>query len=599
MENSFFYHGSNIGDFKGSQNGAVLLRYNLNFAVRNLQKSDISGVNFLVTNDSLVIASSQDSIFPAIETLSMTAAAAAGPVDYFSKIVEIIKKSKTQEQAIQKITDASFIGDPIKFNRKFGSIMPNDIAAEPVLDTLGEGTWLSVEQAEALLDLSFGQLLKLNGAGDIKSSLTPEEMEFITGRELAYAYMDSIKMVENGYILDEDYLLTFATNEFGWTLVNQSTSDEFYDDIMLAKQQMHSSFSGLISSSLWSYILSALLLIILFSLLITGFMRNFTRPIKDLIEEVQLDKSRQTGLAMEMNSGNEMEMLGQKFHSMNREINSYVNQLEKSNLELEQYAHVVSHDLRAPLRTISSFTQLLEQKLNNEKADEKAKSYMSYIQKGAIQMEEMIKGMLSYATLKRKLATEEFSEVDLNVELRQALDNLKTKIDKVEPVINVETLPIVRFKGSNVVSVFQNLIDNSIKYKSPEKSLKINIDAKHIGDNYIVSIEDNGIGIDKGERDKVFDMFYRSGDQVESIGIGLASCKTIMENGGGKIWIEDRTKEEEGTLFYISFPNGVKQKEIDKVEHVDVSELNDVQHEKLILNAEGDEINTEPVVKTG
>lgn len=591
----FFYHGSNIGDFKGSQNGAVLLRYNLNFAVRNLQKSDISGVNFLVTNDSLVIASSQDSIFPAIETLSMTDAAAAGPIDYFSKIVEIVKKSKTHDQAIDKITDASFIGDPVKFNRKFGSIMPDEIAAEPDLDTLGVGTWLSVEQAEALLDLSFGQLLKLNSEG-AKGSLTPQEMEFITGRELAYAYMDSIKLVENGYILDEDYLLTFATNEFGWTLVNQSTSDEFYSDITEVKQQMLGNFSGLLRSSLWSNILSSLLLILLFSLLITGFMRNFTKPIKDLLDEVQLDPGQVNEISAAMNSGNEMEILGQKFQSMNQEINSYVNQLEKSNLELEQYAHVVSHDLRAPLRTISSFTQLLEQKLNHEAADEKAKSYMSYIQKGAFQMEEMIKGLLSYATLKRKLVAEDFLEVDLNLELQQALDNLKTKIDKVSPEIKINHLPVVRFKGDNVVSVFQNLIDNSIKYKSPEKPLKIDIAAKHVGDNYIVSIEDNGIGIDKDERDKVFDMFYRSGDQVESFGIGLASCKTIIENGGGKIWIDDRTNDEGGALFYISFPNGVKQKEIGHTENVTISELTENQEEDLVQKTANQNIDVETEV---
>ena len=571
----FFYHGNNIVDLKGGQNGAVLLRYNLNFAVRNLQKSNITGVNFLVTNDSLVIASSQDTIYPSIETLTMTEAAAAGPVDYFSKIVEIVKKSKTHEQAIRKITDASFIGDPIKFNRKFGSIMPNAIAAEPTLDTLGEGTWLTSQQAEALLDLSFGKLLKLNSEGGDDRGLSPDEMEFITGRELAYAYMDSIKIAENGYILDENYLLTFSTNEFGWTLVNQSTSDEFYDDIVQAKQQMYGNFSSLLNHSFWSYLLSSLVLLALFSLLITGFMRNFTKPIKELFDEVQQGSSSTEYAELQFSSGNEMEMLGHKFHSMNQEITSYVNQLEQSNLELEQYAHVVSHDLRAPLRTISSFTQLLEQKLDDEKADDKTKSYMSYIQKGAKQMEEMIKGMLSYATLKRKLATDDFSEIDLNIELQQALDNLKTKIDKVSPEIKVNQLPIVRFKGNNVVSVFQNLIDNSIKYKRPDKELTIDIKAEHVGENYIVSIEDNGLGIEKEDRDKVFDMFYRTGSQDESIGIGLASCKTIIENGGGKIWLDNNIDQESGATFFISFPNGVKQHGEEEVGQESSEKLND------------------------
>ncbi len=570
----FFYHGNNIVDLKGGQNGAVLLRYNLNFAVRNLQKSNITGVNFLVTNDSLVIASSQDTIYPSIETLSMTEAAAAGPVDYFSKIVEIIKKSKTHEQAVRRITDASFIGDPIKFNRKFGSIMPNAIAAEPTLDTLGKGTWLTSDQAEALLDLSFGKLLKLNSEGVDDSGLSPDEMVFITGRELAYAYMDSIKIAENGYILDENYLLTFSTNEFGWTLVNQSTSDEFYHDIVQAKQQMHGNFNSLLNHSFWSYILSSLVLITLFSLLITGFMRNFTKPIKDLFEEVQQGSSNTDNSELQLSSGNEMEMLGQKFQSMNQEITSYVNQLEQSNTELEQYAHVVSHDLRAPLRTISSFTQLLEQKLDDEKTDDKTKSYMSYIQKGAMQMEEMIKGMLTYATLKRKLATDDFSEIDLNVELQQALDNLKTKIDKVSPEIKVNHLPIVRFKGNNVVSVFQNLIDNSIKYKQPDKELTIDIKAEHIGENYIVSIEDNGLGIEKEDRNRVFDMFYRTGSQDESIGIGLASCKTIIENGGGKIWLDNNIDQKSGTTFFISFPNGVKQHITEDTRQEDLGDLN-------------------------
>jgi len=552
----FFYHGSNIKDFKGTQNGAVLLRYNLNFAVRNLQKSNITGVNFIVTNDSTVIASSQDSIFPEIKTLSMTDVASSGPVDYFSRIAAIMNKAKTPEQAISQLTDAKFIGDPVRFGRKFGAVLPGEIAIEPTLDSLGEGTWLTEEQAEAILNLKFGTLLNLNNK-DNGENFSPEEIEMITGRALASAYLDSIKMVENGHILDENYLLTFSTNEFGWTLINQSTSDEFYADIHKAEQVMAAHFGGLNRNILLTFFISTILLLCLFSLLITGFMKRFTKPIKAILEEVKENPSGQVP-SLELVAGNEMEIIGQRFKSMNNEIESYVNQLEQSNLELEHYAHIVSHDLRAPLRTIGSFTQLLEQKLDSGVTDDKAKSYMSFIQKGAEQMEEMIKGMLSYASLKRKLGKEEFSEIDLNIQLKNALDNLKDKIENIKPEINIKQLPIVRFKGKNVVSVFQNLIDNAIKYRNPEGTLKIDINAEHIGENYIISIKDNGIGINKDKREKVFDMFYRSGDKAESNGIGLNSCKTIMDNGGGKIWIDKEEKHAHGTTFFISFPNGVK-----------------------------------------
>jgi len=576
----FFYHASNITDFKGTQNGAVLLRYNLNFAVRNLQKSNIGGVNFLVTNDSTVIASSQDSIFPIIKTLSMTDAASSGPVDYFSRIAGIMNKAKTPGQAISQLTDAKFIGDPVRFERKFGEVLPGQIAIEPTLDSLGEGTWLTVEQAEAILDLKFGQLLKLNGTnGD--GNFTPGEMEMLTGRVLASAYLDSIKTVGNGYILDENYLLTFSTNEFGWTLINQSTSDEFYGDIYKAEQEMKAQFGGLNRNVLLTFLISTLLLLGLFSLLITGFMKKFTRPIKEILDEVNVNPS---GLqpALEVTSGNEMELIGQRFRSMNNEIESYVSLLEKSNLELEQYAHVVSHDLRAPLRTIGSFTQLLEQKLDSGIADEKAKSYMTFIQKGAAQMEDMIRGMLSYATLKRKLTADDYTEIDLNIQLQNALDNLKEKIEETKPEISFKELPIVRFKSENVVSVFQNLIDNAIKYRNPEDQLKIEINSQHIGENYIVSIKDNGLGIDFGSREKVFDMFYRSGDQAESIGIGLSTCKTIMDNGGGKIWIDTEENQESGTTFFISFPNGVTQHK--KTNSEDIKDVKESENTDLFID---------------
>jgi len=560
-DEQYFYHGSNIEDFKGTQNGAILLRYNLNFAIRNLKKYNKSGVNYLITNDTLIIASSLDSLFPIVETLSMTEALKAGPTDYFTRLINIIQKAKTAEQAIDKIANASFISDPAKFIRKFGDVIPGELAAEPSLDSLGEGTWLSYEQAESLLNLSFGQLLRLN-AESIDSTLTDEQKEVVIGKDLAMAYLDSIKIAQNGFIIDDNYLFSFATNDFGWTLINQSSAEEFRSEVHSMETGIKSLFDILLRFSLWSFLLSSLFLILLFSLLITGFMKRFTKPIKDLVSDISSNTpSLYDGMAF--NSGDELSYLGDKFSAMDLEIKSYVNKLKQSNVELEQYAHMVSHDLRAPLRTIGSFTQLLEKKLGYG-SDEKINSYLGLIKKGTKQMDEMIQGMLTYATLKKKLDKNGYYQVSLNDEFDIALSNLNEKIDSFKPEIHIPKLPLIRFKGTNLALVFQNLIDNSIKYRAPERPLKITVTHEYVDNKSIIIIADNGLGIPIDKRELVFDMFYKKGNQKDSKGIGLASCKTIIDTGGGAISIVNTPASTEGVAFEISFPREAESNETDQ-----------------------------------
>jgi len=549
----YFYQANNIADVKNTQNGAVLLRYNLNFAIENLKSSNLSGINFLVSQDTVVMASSVDSLFPKIETLSMLEAAEAGPIDYFVRIIEIIQKSKTPEQALGKLTDAKFIRDKGLFEKKFGEIIPGALSKEPSLDSLGEGTWLSDEQALAILDLSFAELLQLKGFKQ-DSLLTPDQKTAATGRDLAMLYLDSIKISKNGYILDDDFLLTYTTNKYGWTLINQTVKSDFMAPIDQRAALLGGHFSDISSSLFWMFLLTFLFFLTLFLLFMTGIIDRITKPVRQLATFVD-EQNKGIGQGPKLENTDEITFLGTRFRTLNNELRNYVNKLESSNKELEQYAYVVSHDLRAPVRMVNSYTQLLSKKMG-DKLDDKGKTYIDFIQEGSKRMDDMIKQLLSYATLSKKLDKETYNEVDLSSQVKMAMANLSQKIETVAPTIELGNLPTVKFRGSSLVTVFQNLLDNAIKYKQKDEALKIEINANELKDFWQVAVKDNGKGIDLEEKEKVFEMFFRAGNEKDSIGIGLASCKRIIEHGGGSILVDSLGKNL-GCTFFINLPKHV------------------------------------------
>lgn len=225
-------------------------------------------------------------------------------------------------------------------------------------------------------------------------------------------------------------------------------------------------------------------------------------------------------------------------------------ELARSNAELEQFAYVASHDLQEPLRMISSYVQLLGSRYSG-KLDKDADDFIHYASDGAARMQKLINDLLSYSRVGTR--GKAFEAVSLELALSQALDNLKVTVKDSGAVITHDPLPSVHGDVGQLTQVFQNLIDNAIKFRG-KASPQIHISVQMKGRECTCSVRDNGIGIDPEYGDRVFVLFQRLHTRREypGTGIGLAICKRIVERHGGRIWLE--SKLGEGSTFCFSLP---------------------------------------------
>ena len=230
-----------------------------------------------------------------------------------------------------------------------------------------------------------------------------------------------------------------------------------------------------------------------------------------------------------------------------------IGELERSNYELQQFAYITSHDLQEPLRTIASFTQLLERRYKG-RLDSDADEFIEFIVDASIRMKEMIKGLLEYSRVGTQKV--EFKVVNIDAELDQTLSNLHALIKDNKAEITHDPLPDVLGDPEQIVRIFQNLIGNAIKFKKQDAPPKIHIAVKRDLENeeYIFSVSDNGIGIEKEYRDKIFEVFKRlhAMGKYEGTGIGLSVVKRIIEQYNGKIWVESELGV--GSTFYFTLP---------------------------------------------
>jgi len=230
------------------------------------------------------------------------------------------------------------------------------------------------------------------------------------------------------------------------------------------------------------------------------------------------------------------------------ELENTLEDLKKSNQELEQFAYVASHDLQEPLRMVSSFVQLLSIRYK-DKLDSNANEFIAYAYDGSLRMQKMIQDLLQYSRIQTK--GEVFHKIDAADLLRQVLNNLQTKIEETEAVISVGDLPVINGDESQLIRLFQNLIANAIKF-CRDKKPEIHISSKQLKDEWLFTVQDNGIGIDLQYQQKIFLIFQRLNTREEfgGTGIGLAICKRIVERHKGKIWFE--SKPGEGTTMYFT-----------------------------------------------
>ncbi len=222
--------------------------------------------------------------------------------------------------------------------------------------------------------------------------------------------------------------------------------------------------------------------------------------------------------------------------------------LKRSNAELERFAYVASHDLQEPLRMVGSFVQLLAQRYR-DKLDADANKFINIAVDSAARMQTLINDLLRFS----RVATrgQPFENVDSKNVLVQVLKDLSVSIQESNAKISIGTLPTVHADPVQLGQVFQNLISNAIKFRRSEIP-EIQVDAHRDKEEWIFSVKDNGIGIDPKYFDKIFIIFRRlhSREKYPGTGIGLATCKKIVERHGGRIWVE--SEPGKGSTFYFS-----------------------------------------------
>ena len=210
--------------------------------------------------------------------------------------------------------------------------------------------------------------------------------------------------------------------------------------------------------------------------------------------------------------------------------------LKTTHADLQHFSYALTHDLQEPLRMVVNFTQLLAQEYEGSLGAE-ADRYISYSVEGALRIEALLKALLDYWEVTER-GVQSFSPVDCNEVLDKTLLNLQAAIQQSGAAVTSDLLPIVPAEEIMLVRLFQNLISNSIKYRSAAGPA-IHISAVRTGGGWLFSVRDNGIGIDPGDAELVFGMFKRlHGKETPGTGIGLALCRKVVERHGGRIWVE-------------------------------------------------------------
>jgi PAS domain S-box-containing protein len=231
-------------------------------------------------------------------------------------------------------------------------------------------------------------------------------------------------------------------------------------------------------------------------------------------------------------------------------LEDYAHKLEVSNDSLEQFAYVASHDLQEPLRTITNFVNMLEEKQAG-KLDKDAAQYMDFIVHAAERMKSLIRDLLMFSRVGRNHQTE---RIDCNLLVSTVVADIEDIIRDNEARITIGTLPYIKAGKSEIQELFLNLLTNAIKYRKENIPPRVEIKAVKSGADWLFSVKDNGIGIDPEYSDRIFIIFQRLHNQNKyaGTGIGLATCKKIVELNGGKIWVE--SEPGQGSTFYFTFP---------------------------------------------
>jgi signal transduction histidine kinase/DNA-binding XRE family transcriptional regulator len=318
--------------------------------------------------------------------------------------------------------------------------------------------------------------------------------------------------------------------------------------------------ASLTSPLMRSVVLVAVVLaaVAVFCLLIALLIsRQIIRPVNELQRHAHRIGEGRLDQRVHVQGPAELEELGHALNTMSAQLAAARAELEqtnadltRSNRDLEQFAYIASHDLQEPLRAVAGFTTLLQQRYQ-DKLDEKADSYIGFVVDGVSRMQALIHGLLEYSRVNTRGGVPE--PVRADQALKEAVANLQTAIERSGATVTATPLPMVRADLAQLTHLFQNLIENGIKFRS-DRPPEIEVSARHQDGTWLFWVRDNGIGLDPQYADRIFMIFQRlhTRDKYPGTGIGLAICKRIIERHGGKIWVESQPGR--GATFYFTLP---------------------------------------------
>lgn len=328
--------------------------------------------------------------------------------------------------------------------------------------------------------------------------------------------------------------------------------DIYGNPVLMVKAEMDRDIYAQGKSTVLYFIISTIVIGAVLCLLMLLLLDKYvlSRVSKLSREVVEIGEKKDFSSKVSEEGSDELSSLSKTINKMLKSLEINAAELKRSNEELEQFAYVISHDLREPLRMIKSYMELLKKRYG-EKMEQDAKDFIDFAVDGAERMQRMIDDLLTYSRVDRK--GKPFRKVDTNEILEKALKNLEVAIKETKAIVKSSKLPEVFGDETQLLMLFQNLISNAIKFRDSRKP-EVKITAERKGKEWVFCFEDNGIGIKPENFDRIFNIFQRlhTAKEYQGTGIGLAICKKIVERHGGRIWVE--SEPGKGSKFYFTIP---------------------------------------------
>lgn len=309
----------------------------------------------------------------------------------------------------------------------------------------------------------------------------------------------------------------------------------------------------------WLIAMTAMIVVLLVGLAVE-LRRSVLRPLGAAGDQAKLVADGDLDHPIVVTGPSEFVELGAATDAMRRQIVGQLRavdesraELAASNRELEQFAYVASHDLQEPLRKVTAFSQMLQQRYAG-RLDERADSYINFAVDGATRMQELINDLLTLSRVGRTNVAP--AEVDLDDVVARGVANVSASIEDAGATVTVGPMPIVRGERSLLIALFQNLISNAVKFRDPARPCVVSIVSRGgNGEPFEFDVTDNGIGIESQYADRVFVVFQRlhTREEYEGTGIGLSICRKIVEHHGGRMWIAN-DHAGPGTTFRFTLP---------------------------------------------